>query len=135
MRVFLDSCIWIGGIIVPAGYSGKILQYGVIRLITVVSSQMIFEEIQRHISEDNLAAFKKLLSAIKPEMVEIVPGYLQKWKGIITHKADFHVLEGAVKGKADYLLSRNKHVLNRRVKRELKPIQVLSPIEFLSEMV
>lgn len=127
MKVFLDSCVWIGGIKRPNGFSGAILQMG----LSIVSSEMVFEEVRRNLSCQELASFEKIAATIQPKMIEILPGHLPRWKGIIDHEADFHILEGATKGKAGYLLSLDNHILNRRVRREMEPIKVLTPEEFI----
>lgn len=132
MRVFLDSCIWISGLLVPDGPSGKILLLGKHGLISILSSRPVFDEIERNLPDSILGIFPSCASCVNPEMVSISLESLPRWRGIVSHKADFHILEGATKGESDYLVSRNAHILNRRVKRDLDPIKVADPIEFLS---
>ena len=129
MKVVLDTNIFISGIHWP-GPSGKVLISWFDDLFELVSSEEIVEEITRV-----LMNFKVPLSTTT----------INLWKNIILEKSiivkpteiisivkedpgDNKIIEAAVAGNANYIISIDKHLLKLK---EFRNIKIIKPEDFL----
>ena len=129
MKIVLDTNIFISGIHWK-GPSEKILQlclYGKFQLIT---STPILDELKRILTN-----FKKPLS---PETIKQWKNLIQTQSTLVNPKQKINIvledpddnkfIEAAIEGKAHYIISQDKHLLNIK---KYKNIQILHPKEFL----
>lgn len=134
MRVFLDACVVYSAGRSPGGGSARILIESRERGLTLLFTMEILSETKRHIIEDlGKDAFTNLISLLRQSSRELVSNPSQKEKKTfegITVEKDLHVLAGAVKGKADVLVTLDrKHLLKEKV-REAFPIPIMNTKEF-----
>ncbi|WP_041537768.1 putative toxin-antitoxin system toxin component, PIN family [Carboxydothermus hydrogenoformans] len=140
-KVFLDACCWIAAAISPDGGSAKILKLAKAGYIQIVVTKEILIEAHRNIKEDKKNG-KKALTRFYCELqtTKIItvdePTNEEKdcWRSLVAEK-DCHVLAGAYKANADFLVSLDKkHILTEKVKKEF-PIPVMDTKEFLTEIL
>ncbi|MBM3237636.1 putative toxin-antitoxin system toxin component, PIN family [Candidatus Poribacteria bacterium] len=128
-RVVIDTNVFISGLNFK-GTPGEILDLMRSEMIEVFISPFIFEEIKRVLEEDfgwERELIEKTLKMIRDKTIEIQP----KIKVLIIKEkeADNRIIECAVEGKAQYIISGDKrHLLSLK---EYKGIKILSPAEFL----
>ena len=127
--VVIDTNIFISGL----NFKGKpreILDLMRREIIEVFISPFIFEEIDRVLEEDfgwEKEQIEKTLKMIRDKTIEVQP----KIKVLIIKEkeSDNRIIECAVEGKAQYIISGDKrHLLSLK---EYKGIKILSPSEFL----
>ena len=122
MRLFLDSCCLYAAGRSPGGGSAKIiLSSRELGFTIILTPTTIFEaknNLIKHLGEE---AFTGLVSMFKSASSELIANPSQKEMDAfenITVEKDLHVLAGAIKGKADILVTLDrKHLLNPKVKK------------------
>lgn len=128
MRVVLDTNVFISGIH-WTGSSEKILRAWMNKEFELVSSLPIIDELVRilmslkvPLDPDDISWWESL---ILEKSVIVVP--IEK-VDIVTDPDDNKFVEAALEGKAEYIVSQDKHLL---VLKEYREIKVLHPDEFL----
>ena len=131
MRVVLDTNIFISGIH-WTGSSEKVLQAWMNEKFELVSSLPIIDELVRI-----LMSFKVPLepediswweSLILGKSVIVIP---TENINVVSDPDDNKFVEAAIEGKADYIVSQDKHLL---ILKEYCGIKVLHPDEFLKSL-
>jgi putative PIN family toxin of toxin-antitoxin system len=129
LRVVIDTNVFISGLNF-AGKPGEVLDLLIKEEIDVLVSPFILSELGSILRkkfgwEDKQVI--KVLELIKAKAIEVQPKHRVS---VIKEKdADNRILECAVEGEADYIISGDKrHILPLR---EYSGIQILSPDEFL----
>ena len=140
IRVFLDATCWIAAAGSPSGGSSALLELsslGSFRIVTVtVTVNHVLIETERNIRDKMTdVAFDRYMavfSAVRPDVADnLMQDEWAHWLPLVPEK-DCHVLAGAVKAKADALVSLDrKHILTDTV-REHFPIPVYDTKEFLT---
>lgn len=136
MRIFVDACCLYPAIRSPGGGSAKIIldakEYGFVILLT----PMVLEETKVHVIKDlGKKAFAWLTNILKssPDQWELIedptPAELKRWKKT-TVKKDIHVLAGAIKGKADVLVTLDRQHLLKDDVRKSFPIPIMDTKKF-----
>lgn len=132
MRVCLDANVHISARLVPEGIPGRIWRLAANGQICIVYSRFILDEIYRNLrrklrySEEDaryvLETIEFTGEIIKPTaLVEIV----------CSHPSDNRILECALDGRADCIVTGDKrHLLPLK---EFRGIPILSPAEFLKK--
>ncbi len=126
MRVVLDTNVWVSGLITPTGTPAALLHK--LRDHVLIASEEMLEEVQRVLQYDriakrfNLAPEKvsEYLANIRGK-VELVATDLPDLPIVEADPSDDKFLIGAVKGKADCIVSGDRHLL-RLVEHQGIPI-------------
>lgn len=129
-RIVLDTNIFISGIF-WRGNPYKILSKCLEKELCLIASLEILEEFQEvlrtekkfKLDEDDISSY---MSLIISNSVTVVP--MQLIDIIADDPDDNRVLECAVEGKADYIISGDRHLLSLE---EYKGIKILTAKEFL----
>jgi uncharacterized protein len=128
MRVVLDTNIFISGIH-WTGASEKILRAWVNKEFELISSLPIIEELVRilmifkiPLEPDDISWWESL---ILEKSVIVIP--TEKVE-VVTDPDDNKFVEAALEGKAEYIVSQDKHLL---ILKEYRGIKVLHPNKFL----
>jgi putative PIN family toxin of toxin-antitoxin system len=128
-RVVIDTNVFVSGLNF-AGKPGEVLELFIRGDIEVIISPFILSEIERILRErfDWIKGnIHRVLNRIKRQTILVHP----KLKVTIIKRKDDdnHILECAIEGKVQYLISGDrKHLLPLK---EYKGIKILSPAEFL----
>ena len=139
MRVFLDATCWIAAAGSPTGGSACILNLARAGYFMLATTRLILQEAERNIGakmgRDTLLRYYRLLGSLP---LELVPDPSEEeiayWQEVIDPK-DCHVLAGAVKARADILVSLDrKHILTEKVRNHF-PIPVQDTKSFLRDLM
>ena len=129
LRVVIDTNVFISGLNF-AGKPGEVLNLLIKEEVDVLVSPFILSELVSILRkkfgwEDKQVA--RVLNLIKAKAIEVQPEH--RLSAIKDKDADNRILECAVEGEADYIISGDKrHILPLK---EYSGIQILSPDEFL----
>ncbi len=138
--VFLDANVYFAAFFSDTGASALILEFANRGKITVFASKLVLREADRNLrkksSPAKLKAFHRFLQQTK---IKILPppeeASLKPYEEII-HPKDVPVLGAAVASKADYLITLDrKHFLNPKVMDKLQKIKILTPADFIRDIV
>ncbi|MFA4886340.1 MAG: putative toxin-antitoxin system toxin component, PIN family [Desulfotomaculaceae bacterium] len=135
MRVVLDTNVLISGMLIPGGPPGKIVDLWTENIITVIVSQALIEEFFDVLLRPK---FKRAGTVI--ERQDLLMGLLEMensvfvFPGVRLHvieddPEDNHVLECALEGKVQYIISGDTHLL---ALKEFQGIPIVAPAEFIS---
>ena len=133
IRVVLDTNVLLSGTF-WTGASYRILEWVDKGKIVLILSDSIFEEYNRIVRSGKILDKK----AYNPERVESIMKLLQKalfvqpeekLKVVKEDPDDDKFLEAAIAGRADFIISRDNHLLKLQ---RYKKIKILTPDEFLS---
>lgn len=135
IKVVLDTNVVISGTF-WTGKSFKILEMATGGDITMVISKPIIEEYDREIHSDEIVektdlndkARRRAVHRIIQSSVVVEPS--RHFEIVEDDPDDDKFIDCAVEGKADYIVSQDKHLF---VLEEIKGIQILKPGEFLDE--
>lgn len=137
--VFLDTSIIVSGLRSKNGASGVILLLCQRKYLKAYISDLVVREAVANLREKvSLEAQMEFYKYLENDSLEVVmigkEKELEEYKSITVMK-DVHILTGAKKAGVDYLISLDKkHILISKVRKELHPIQVLSPGDFLKSL-
>ena len=129
MRIVLDTNVWLSAIFWE-GEASKIIEGLVNKKTKIIISKEIISEIIDVLNKET--KFQRFLNNRRQDIEELIRTILSiselietktKLK-IIKHDSDNRILETAVDGKADYIISYNKHLLDLK---EFKNIKILLP--------
>ncbi len=139
IKVFLDASCWIAAAGSPSGGSAAILKLARAGYLKIVATKEILWEAERNIKtkmgKEALLRYYQELGTTEVEIVDQpTPEEKAQWKSLVAEK-DCHVLAGAYKAAADFLVSLDKrHILTEKVKEGF-PIPVKDTGEFLEGLV
>ena len=136
-RIFLGACVLVNAANSPEGGSARLLQLAAERKVKVITTRRILHEAKTNII--NLLGrplWAWFVRTIGPLSISIADSPTKAEKASwmkVTHEKDTHVLAGAIKGKAEVLISLDRrHVLKPSV-QEAFPIPIMSPGDFLQK--
>ncbi|PIZ83247.1 putative toxin-antitoxin system toxin component, PIN family [Candidatus Pacearchaeota archaeon CG_4_10_14_0_2_um_filter_05_32_18] len=134
MKLVLDTNVWLSGIFWE-GEASKIIEKAEKKNIQILISENILSEIVDVLNKES--KFKKYILNLKLSIEEILRAVLSI-SNLIETKAkldiikadpkDNIILEVALDGKAEYIISYDSHLLNMI---EFRSIKIISPGEFL----
>ena len=133
MRVVLDTNIWLSGIFWK-GEAYKLIETCLKKEIRIIVTQEILSEIACVLSKE--AKFQEFIQNKQQSIEDLIRTILSisslieskiKLDIIKEHPQDNIILEAAIKGKADYIISYNSHILNIS---EFRKIKILNPQDF-----
>lgn len=129
LKVVLDTNVYLSGIIF-GGNSRHILDLAIENKITIFTSPSILLEVSEKLNkkfkwnEDQIItvikAISKTAEVIKPQ---------NKLKIVKSDPSDNKIIEAAVEGNTEYIVSGDKHLLDIK---QFRSIQIVSPSQFLS---
>ena len=137
MRIVLDTNVWLSSIFWP-GEADKVIRYVINRKIEVVVTKKILLEIVEVLNRE--AKFQRFIKNRKIAIESLIRAIISITKLVISesklniikqHPSDNKILESAVDGKVDYLISYDNHLLNLN---EYKGIKILTPTDFLKKL-
>ncbi|OGF69484.1 putative toxin-antitoxin system toxin component, PIN family [Candidatus Giovannonibacteria bacterium RIFCSPLOWO2_02_FULL_45_14] len=130
-RVFLDTSVLLSGLNSPNGASGLIISLFKVRKIDIVISPEVIEEAERviqHKLQSLKTAFLDFLSD-KPEITKRLTNVELKKTSFILFSEDTPIFAGAIKSRADFLLTLDKDF--QKLTKGKTKCEVLTPGEFL----
>jgi putative PIN family toxin of toxin-antitoxin system len=134
-KVVLDANIFVSSIIVPKGKSAQIINFVRRKELKLMTSQPILEEVRRvlfypHIQKRHQHNDKRIYEFIKDwaRIAKFAPGKV-KIDAIKDDPTDNKYLECAVEGKANYIVSGDKHL---KKLKEYQGIKIVEPAVFLA---
>jgi len=139
-RVFLDANVYFAGSASPAGASARIFHLILNGRLEVTASRLVLREAERNLRRKrppkDLKAFHQLLKHAKLRVIRTPPETAWKpYEGVL-HPKDVPVLAAAVESKAAYLITLDRrHFLTKTVTEKVPELRILTPGDFLREMV
>ena len=134
MRVVLDTNVWISSLIAPTGTPATVLSN--LSAHVLIASEEMLEEIQRFLQYDGIAKRYNLTPeevgayvVNVREKVEIVSAELPDSPIVESDPSDDEFLVCAVKGKADCIVSGDRHLLRLE---KYRGIPIVSPATILA---
>ncbi len=137
MRLVLDTNVWLSGIFWE-GEAYKLIRTIGSKEIEVVVTKKILVEIVEVLNHE--AKFQRFVKDKKVAIEDLVRTILSMSKLIVSksklnvikeHPSDNKILESAVDGRVNYLVSYDKHLLKLK---QYKKIKILEPAEFFREL-
>ncbi len=135
-RVVLDTNVFISAAIAPGGSPDQILKMALLHQeYTMVVSPALLQELvlvsKRHNFHPNAMSRQELLQRVRNKAEMVIP---QEQLHIIQDDpSDNRVLEAALAGKANYIVTGDKkHLLPLK---EFRGIKIISPRDFLVELL
>lgn len=139
-RVFLDASVWVAAAGSPTGGSALVLEVCQGHRFAAVCSQRVLLEAQVNIRSkqpaEALVRFYQSLAAVSP-VLSSPPAVDEEARYTAwVAPTDAHVIAAAVQSEAHFLLSLDrKHLVNDQVRQAGLPFQVLTPGEFIQQIL
>lgn len=140
LRVFLDSNVFIAGLVFPR-WPYEIIKYGETKYIQIVLCPLVIEEVKTRIADIFSKHLDKFDSFIKTSDYKIVPNpskkEIDKHSDLVRDKKDIPIALAAIKANVDYLVSSDKDLTaqDETTAKLRKYIQPLQPGTFLKEVM
>ena len=134
MKVVLDTNVWLSAIFWK-GEASKIIETLINKKINILISESILSEIVEVLNKEE--KFKIFIEDRKQKIEDLIRTVLSfstliktksKFELIKEHPKDNIILEAAFDGKADHIISYDKHILNMI---EFRNIKILKPEDFI----
>ncbi len=134
MKIVLDTNVWLSGIFWE-GEASKILEKAEKKDVQIIISEDILSEIITVLNRES--KFQKYILNLRLSMEDLLRTILSistlietkiKLDIIKADPKDNIILEAAINGKAEYIISYDNHLLNMI---EFRNIKIISPKEFL----
>jgi len=135
MRVVLDTNVLISGLLIPGGPPGKIVDLWTENKITVIVSQALIEEffdvlLRPKFKRAGTVIERQDLLICLLEMENSVFVFPKVHLHVVEEDPeDNHVLECALEGKVQYIISGDTHLL---ALKEFQGISIVAPAEFIT---
>ncbi len=143
-RLFLDSGVFLEGILAPWSVSRAILIHARCRVFSVILAEYVQGEVERNLlailahnpdlATEAIDTYDTLLQLLKPERVPLPSkDEIAESQHLIHHQADVAVLVSAMKASPDWLLTTNtKHFTSQVATRT--GLKIVTPHEFLQNL-
>ncbi|MBS3074637.1 putative toxin-antitoxin system toxin component, PIN family [Candidatus Pacearchaeota archaeon] len=130
MKVVLDTNIFISGIFWSGNFCSIIIDNWKNGRFEMISSLEIIEELVETLSNFKIQMPEEIIEEWKNLIIEnsTITYSSEKLEVIKEDPDDNKFLEAAVAGKAEFIISQDKHLLNLK---EYRGIRILKPEEFL----
>ena len=134
MKIVIDTNVWLSGIFWE-GEASKILEKAEKKDVQIIISEDILSEIIKVLNRES--KFQKYILDLRSSIEDLLRTILSisnlietktKLDVIKEDPKDNIILEAAIDGKVEYLISYDKHLLNMI---EFRGIKIISPGEFL----
>lgn len=136
-RLFLDACVLVTAANSPEGGSARLLNIAAEGKVRLSATRLVMHEAKVNIN-DLLGRplwvwFCRIIGPLRLSLCDSPTAAEKARWAKVTSPKDTHVLAGAIKAKADILISLDRrHILNQSV-QETFPIPIMSPGEFLQK--
>lgn len=136
-RLFIDACVLVAAANSPTGGSARLLQIAGEGKIRLLATRLVMHEAKTNIMDLlGRPLWPWFCQVIGPLRLSLADPSTTKEKAEwskVTSPKDTHVLAGAIKGKAHFLITLDRrHILKPSV-QEVFPIPILSPGDFLQQ--
>lgn len=135
-KIFIDSSVLIAAAISTHGSARDLIKKSLRGEVEIIISDLVIEETQRNLENkapQALPALQLFLESLNPQVVSPSKSQVLKISKIVDQK-DAPIVAGAMKAKADYLLTYDrKHLLT--YKKEIKThfkLKVVTPDEVVN---
>lgn len=127
----VDTNVFISALLILKGNPAKIIDSWIEDKYTLILSEFIVEEIIKVLHKKGIQVSKieELLSLMSRKALMFIPK--EKISAIKDDPSDNKFLECAISGKADYIVSGDKHLLGLK---EYEGVKILTLKEFLEEI-
>ena len=138
--VFLDASVLVAAAGSPSGGSALVIEVCWGHRFAAACSQRVLSEAQINIRgklpAEAMVRFYQLLAALSPALVPPTSAAEEAKYAAWVAPKDAHVIAAAVQSGAAFLLSLDrKHLVNDEVRRAGLPLQVLTPGEFIQQIL
>ncbi len=133
-KVFFNASVILAGLKSPQGGSGKLIYWAKKGKIRAMISEIVADEVQRHLNKLAIKKEKFLKTLIYFEILPAPTKLAPKYLNIVKDVGDAHLFTSAQQAGCDYLVSLDKkHVLS--LKSKIKKFVIASPAELITELV
>jgi hypothetical protein len=140
-RLFLDSGIFLEGLLSPWSASRGILILSRRRVFKIILAEYVRGEVEDNLLEllardprlanEAIDAYNKLLQLLKPESVPLpTREEVDRHRHLIRHQADVPVLVSALKVTPDWFLTTNTRHFTKQVAARTH-LKIVTPIDFM----
>ncbi len=132
-KVFFNASVILVGLKSPRGGSGKLLAWAKEGKIQAVISEIIVDEVGRHLEKLAIKRKKFLKTLIYFEVLPATTKLASKYPKVVKDVGDVHLFTSAQQANCDYLVSLDKkHVLS--LKTKVKKFIITSPAELIEKL-
>ena len=134
-KVFLDSSVIIAGLASKKGGSYEVLALAELKIIVPCISKEVVNEVFRNVQKKlpvSTAHFYTLFKKLPFKIIDTANEDFARAKKIINEK-DAPILAAAMSGKVDWLLSLDKHFLEKGLEEKAR-FQLGTPGDFLQKL-
>ncbi len=129
MNVVLDTNVFISGIFWEGNFCSQIIGAWKKGKFTLISSISIIEELTEILKDFKIQMPSDMIEAWRNMIIQNSIIVEPKSKiNLIEHDSDNRLLESAIEGNAEYIVSQDKHLLDLK---EYQGIKIILPEEFL----
>lgn len=137
-KLLIDASVIIAAVLSPSGGSRLVFELAKTNKVKLVFTEQIIKEarlsLMKKYKSQELVAFYELLGEFK-KCIFSDPTHSEnlEFGELISDPKDYHVLAGAKKYNADYILTLDrKHFFTPKLKQAKLPFQILTPGEYLN---
>lgn len=127
MRIVIDTNVFISGLIFD-GVPERVIKAALSDENNVISSSYIINETSRNLN-NKFKINPHTLKLYQQVMNKVDIAYFDPYIHVLSDEDDNRILETAVKGKADYIVTGDKLLLDLK---NYKKIKIIKPADFLS---
>ncbi|MFH1682249.1 MAG: putative toxin-antitoxin system toxin component, PIN family [Candidatus Woesearchaeota archaeon] len=130
MRVVLDTNVFISGIFWEGNYCSKVIDFWKEKKIVLICSLEIIQELMEVMRDFKIRLDEELVQAWAKLILEeaVIVDPQTKLEIIKEDPDDNKFIEAALSGRAEFIISQDKHLLKIK---EYEKIKIITPQEFL----
>ena len=143
-RVFLDSGVFLEGLLAPWSASRAVLVLSRRRVFKIILAKYVQGEVEENLLEllatdarlgnEIINVYATLLRLLDPEYVALPSKQeVERHRHLIRHQADVPVLVSAIKAAPDWFLTTNTRHFNKQVAQRTQ-LKISTPQDFVSEI-
>lgn len=134
LRVFLDTSVWVAGIVSEKGAAREILRLTEAGLLEVTISEQVIVELDRVMNAkfpELVPEVRGFLKAVKPQAVDDPPEKEIRPYRTVLEAGDASILAAADLEKVDYLVTWDRNDFLKGNAQKLAKCRIVDPGEFL----
>ena len=143
-RVFLDSGVFLEGLLAPWSASRAVLVLSRRRVFKIILAKYVQGEVEENLLEllatdarlgnEIINVYATLLRLLDPEYVALPSKQeVERHRHLIRHQADVPVLVSAIKAAPDWFLTTNTRHFNKQVAQRTQ-LKISTPQDFVSDI-
>ena len=138
MRVVIDTNVFVGACI-GMGASNAVLRACLLHRFVPLMGEVLLNELEAVLGRDALFANSRLVASERSTLLDTYLALCEwtriyfLWRPNLKDESDNHLVELAVAGDADFIVTRNMRDL-RSAELRFRSLQLLSPEDFLKEL-